>query len=296
MREGPTELVPEPERLGEAAGDAARIAADQPHRADGEERDREEREECPHRDGRGQRATADLRAPTLDRDVDRDEVGHAVPERHVTYGDTVHALATGLLVAAGLSAVGNWIAVARGSTIGIYVCKPLTLVLMVASAVALDPTNDATRAWFVVALVLSLLGDVFLMLPSDAFVPGLGSFLLAHVAYVVGLNQDGDGRWWLAVPVVLVAVVLGRRLVAGIRGSGHPEMVPPVVAYVVTILVMVASAVASGDALAAAGALLFMTSDALIGEQRFVTERAWQPLVIIVTYHVAQALLVLSLT
>jgi uncharacterized membrane protein YhhN len=208
----------------------------------------------------------------------------------------VHALATGLLVAAGVSAVGNWIAVARGSTVGIYVCKPLTLVLMIAAALALDPTSDAARAWFVVALVLSLLGDVFLMLPTDAFVAGLSAFLLAHVAYVVGLNQDSAGNWWLALPVVVVAAVLGRRLVAGIRRSGQPALVGPVIAYVLTILVMVSSAVASGDALAAVGALLFMTSDALIGEDRFVAHRSWQPLVIIVTYHVAQALLVLSLT
>jgi uncharacterized membrane protein YhhN len=195
-----------------------------------------------------------------------------------------------------VSAVGNWIAVARGSTVGIYVFKPLTLVLMIAAALALDPTSDAARAWFVVALVFSLLGDVFLMLPTDAFVAGLSSFLLAHVAYVVGLNQDSAGNWWLAVPVVVVAAVLGRRLVAGIRRSGHAELVVPVIAYVLTILVMVASAVASGNALAAAGALLFMTSDALIGEDRFVAHRSWQPLVIMVTYHVAQALLVLSLT
>ena len=69
-----------------------------------------------------------------------------------------------------------------------------------------------------------------------------------------------------------------------------------VVAYVATILVMVATALASGNALAGAGALVFMTSDAFIGEDRFVRHRAWQPLTIIVTYHVAQALLVLSLT
>ena len=204
-------------------------------------------------------------------------------------------LATVLLVAAGLSAVGNWVAVARGSTIGIYVCKPLTLVLMIGAALALDPTSASARAWFVVALVLSLAGDVFLMLPSDAFVAGLSSFLLAHVAYVVGLNQDSAGNWWLAIPVAIVAAILGRRLVGGIRRSGHPELVGPVVAYVLTILVMVASAVASGNAVAAVGALLFMTSDAFIGEDRFVQHRSWQPLTIIVTYHVAQALLVLSL-
>ena len=39
-----------------------------------------------------------------------------------------------------------------------------------------------------------------------------------------------------------------------------------------------------------------MASDAWIGEDRFVRSRSWQPLAIIVTYHVAQALLVVSLT
>jgi uncharacterized membrane protein YhhN len=208
----------------------------------------------------------------------------------------VDAPATLLLVAAGISAVGNWIAVAHGSDRGVYVCKPLTLALMIASAIALDPTSDTQRAWFVVALACSLAGDVLLMLPSDAFVAGLSAFLLGHVAYVVGLNQDSAGNWWLALPVVVVALVIGRRLVRGILTSAQPSLVAPVLAYVLTILVMVSSAVASGNVLAAAGAVLFMTSDALIGEDRFVRHRAWQPLVIMVTYHLAQALLVVSLT
>lgn len=208
----------------------------------------------------------------------------------------MNAVATTFLVLAGVAAVGNWIAVARDSQAGIYVCKPLTLVLMVASACTLDPTTtDAVRIWFVVALVLSLFGDVFLMLPTDAFVAGLGAFLLAHVAYIVGLNLDSAGDWWWAVPVAIAVGVVGSRLVQGIRRSGHPEMVVPVVAYVLTIAVMVASALASGNAVAAAGAVLFMISDSLIGEQRFVRPRGWQPVAIMVTYHVAQALFVLSL-
>ena len=208
----------------------------------------------------------------------------------------MNALAVGVLVMAGVAALGNWISVAQARPTGIYVFKPLTLVLMIGAAIALDPVSANARTWFVIALVLSLAGDVFLMLPTDAFVPGLASFLLAHIAYVVGLNQVSDGRWLLALPVVLIAAVLATRLVRGIRAAGHSELVPPVVAYVLTILVMVSSALASGNVLGAVGAGFFMTSDALIGEDRFVQHRPWQPLAIIVTYHVAQALLVVSLT
>lgn len=208
----------------------------------------------------------------------------------------MNVLSVLLLSAAALAALGNWVSVARGLPVGIYVCKPLTLVLMIGAALALDPVSSPARTWFVIALVLSLAGDVFLMLPADAFVPGLASFLLAHLAFVVGLNQESDGRWFLAIPVVAIAAVLGTRLVRGIRSRGHRELIGPVVAYVLTILAMVSSAVASGNALGAVGALFFMTSDALIGEDRFVRTRAWQPVAIIVTYHIAQALLVVSLT
>ena len=204
-------------------------------------------------------------------------------------------LAWVLLGFAAAFAVGNWIAVAREAQTAIYVCKPATLALLIGVALALDPTHADTRAWFVVALVFSLLGDVFLMLPRDAFVLGLGAFLLGHVGYTIGLNLHTDGLWLLAIPVVLVAVVLGARLVRGLRRGGYEMLVPPVIAYVIVISAMVASALASGNALAAIGAALFMTSDAMIGEQRFVQPRAWGPVAIMVTYHLGQAGLVLSL-
>ncbi len=200
-----------------------------------------------------------------------------------------------LLAVAGVFAVGNWVAVARGSKPVEYVCKPATLLALIAVAIALDPVHGDTRAWFVAALVLSLLGDIFLMVPRDWFVAGLSAFLFGHLAYAVGLNLHTDGLWWWAVPVVLIAALLAVRLVRGIRRSGQDALVGPVIAYVVVISVMGASAVASGNAMAAVGALLFMASDSLIGETRFVQARPWGGVAIMVTYHLGQAGLVLSL-
>jgi uncharacterized membrane protein YhhN len=200
-----------------------------------------------------------------------------------------------LLAGAAVLAVGNWLAVASGSKPAEYVCKPATLVLLIALALALNPVHADTRAWFVAALVVSLLGDVLLMLPADLFVLGLGAFLLGHVAYTVGLDLHTAGNWLLGVPIPVVAAVLAVRLVRGIRRMGQDALVVPVLAYVVVIGAMVVSAVASGNALAAVGALLFMGSDALIGETRFVRSRAWAGVAIMVTYHLGQAGLVLSL-
>jgi uncharacterized membrane protein YhhN len=58
---------------------------------------------------------------------------------------------------------------------------------------------------------------------------------------------------------------------------------------------MVASALATGEPLAAFGAVFFMASDSLIAWNRFVVALWWAPVTIMVMYHIAQALLVLSL-
>ena len=71
-------------------------------------------------------------------------------------------------------------------------------------------------------------------------------------------------------------------------------MVAPVVVYMVVISAMAVTAVGAGSPLAIAGAVLFMASDALIAESRFVRERAWHPVTIMVTYHLALTGLVLG--
>ncbi len=226
-----------------------------------------------------------------------------------------------LLGLVGLLAAGDWLAVARGNMGLEYVCKPGALAALVGVASTLDPTYGDVRAWFVLALLLSLAGDVFLMLPSDRFVAGLASFLLAHVAYVVGLTRHGGSAAFVAIaaiPVVAVAALLGVRFLRAARAAGQRELVGPLVAYMAVIAAMVACALASGIALAAVGAVLFMASDALIAETRFVGSRGdggfadrrrrsrslrrrperlmtWAPVVIIVTYHLGQVGLTLSL-
>jgi uncharacterized membrane protein YhhN len=169
------------------------------------------------------------------------------------------------------------------------------MVVLIAAALALDADDGAARAALVVALVLSAAGDVFLML--DRFLPGLASFLLAHVAYVVAFALDGLDAGWLgagiAVAVVLVTAV-GRPVVAAVRAGDDPGLAAPVAAYVGVISLMLLTAVGTGDPRAAIGAALFAGSDSLIAQERFVRRRPWQPLAIIVSYHVAQGVIVTS--
>jgi uncharacterized membrane protein YhhN len=115
---------------------------------------------------------------------------------------------------------------------------------------------------------------------------------------VIGLTRHGGSAGALllaAIPVVVVAGLLGARFLRAAQAGGHRELTGPLVAYMVVIAAMVTCALASGNALAGVGAVLFMASDALIAETRFVGPRAWAPVVIMLTYHLGQAGLTLSL-
>ena len=202
------------------------------------------------------------------------------------------------LAAAVMMAVLDWVAVARGSALLEYVSKPVATAAFLATAATLDVTHDVSWGWRLAALAFCILGDVFLMLPRDSFIQGLGSFAVAQILFTVSFLTGETSGLLLLVGVVTVgtaAVLLARRFVAGIRQSGHLELVAPVIVYMVVISAMTVSAVGSGSAIAAAGAVVFMVSDSLIAESRFVAARTWHPVGIMVTYHLALAGLVLGL-
>jgi uncharacterized membrane protein YhhN len=196
-------------------------------------------------------------------------------------------------------ATADWIGVHSGRQVVVYVAKPLTMVLLIGVALELDVSSDVARGAFVVALVFSLIGDVFLMLPGERwFVFGLGSFLAGHLAYVVGLWVAGVSLAAFAAGVLIMAVtvvVLGLRILRGVRAGGDPSLVVPVAMYIGVISLMVASAIGTESMLAIVGASLFYASDALIAWTRFIKEHAWAPVTIMVTYHLGQIGLVLSL-
>lgn len=125
-------------------------------------------------------------------------------------------------------------------------------------------------AW---GLGFSALGDLLLELSDTTFLPGVGAFLLAHVAYVIAFTgEERRGRWLWALPFATwgVFVVMGLR--DGLQAAG---MLIPVAVYTTVICSMlwratacrVAATLHSGIALV--GAVLFAASDSLIAVDRF---------------------------
>ena len=167
--------------------------------------------------------------------------------------------------------------------IALFVFKPLTTLL---------------------GLCLSLVGDVFLLWPSRGFLPGLVSFLLAHLAYIAAFCV---GVRFAARPLVLAAyAVLAGAILWPLWSSIPPGLRFPVAAYVVCLACMAAQAgtwwrASSGTAnqrlaqRAAIGGLLFMASDSLLAYNKFMLPLPLAPLWILLTYWLAQACIAASL-
>ena len=189
----------------------------------------------------------------------------------------------------------DWVAVARRDRRLERVAKPAVMVVLIALAWVLHVAGQGPRPalWLVVAaLVLALLGD-----GEARFRLGLGAFLLAHVAWAWAIldTPAAEGVPWLLIAVVVflgVAVARwGRAIVAG----AGPDR-PAVAAYLVVIGAMALCAGWRGDPVVVAGAVSFVVSDTLLGHDRFVVARPAAQLQVMVTYHLAQVLLVVGLT
>lgn len=203
-------------------------------------------------------------------------------------------------------AVLNWVAVAKQWKAVEYIAKPgVTLALLAWLWYA--GGWQGHLLWFVIGLAFSLAGDVLLVLPREQLIAGLAAFLLAQIAYIVGLNQNPPPINLASLAIALLVGITALRLydaiAAGLVASGQHALKIPVLAYVIAISLMLISALltlirSEWDPGAAwslsSGALLFFISDALLGWNKFVRVLRYGNILIIITYHLGQALIVLG--
>ena len=198
-----------------------------------------------------------------------------------------------------VSLAGHLRAEYRGPRWQIYVFKPLTTgLLLTAAALGQGATSSRYQTGVVVGLAFSLLGDIWLMLPGDRFVPGLASFLMAHLAYLVAFTSGiplGSVPA-LGLPVAAVAAVLLWLLWPSLGRLRWPVTVYAAVLGGMTWQALSrASALGTqGSLLAAIGAALFLISDSALAVRRFRGSFRLDQAVVMLTYVAAQALIAWS--
>ncbi|UCU99776.1 lysoplasmalogenase family protein [Acidovorax radicis] len=193
---------------------------------------------------------------------------------------------------------------ALGFTQWHWLFKPLTMVIALI-LVAISAYSISARGRFEskslylmgAALAGSLAGDVFLML-DGFFIPGLVSFLVAHLFYVA-LFKRGQ-RWFPHRGALAATLGIGVAMYAFLWTGGLPAALrAPVAAYVLVIALMAAQAIGRATVLrdapalwVALGAGFFMVSDSLLATHRFVVPLPLSSVWVLATYYAAQGLIV----
>lgn len=186
-----------------------------------------------------------------------------------------------------------------GALAQVFIFKPLATVLVIALVFPLAWGRDDPYARFIIAgLACSLAGDVFLMLPSDRFVAGLASFLVAHLFYIGAFTRDGGFTRGSATALPLAAIGV---IVLSLLGPFLGALRPPVLAYMLVILVMAWQALErsrqgshDGAWWGAVGAVLFVASDSALGLARFRGDFPGSRALVLGTYYLAQWMIATS--
>ncbi|WP_341914347.1 lysoplasmalogenase family protein [Polaromonas sp. YR568] len=179
------------------------------------------------------------------------------------------------------------------------VFKPLALgFALVFVAARAYPLRAAGRfdLYLLAGLAFSLAGDCFLMF-QGFFIPGLLSFLIAHLFYIV-LFKQGQA-WFPSRRALAVTLGVGALMYAFLFNGLNPVLRFAVAAYVIVIALMAAQAIGRATVLrdkaslgVAVGAGFFMLSDALLATNKFAQPLPMAQLWVLGTYYIAQILIV----
>lgn len=181
--------------------------------------------------------------------------------------------------------------------------KPLIIPLMIGVYIL---SIDQTRSWWRDAIVLGLIcswvGDILLQV-DGMFIPGLCSFLFAHIFYItffVSTKSDTKSFFKLR-PVMLIAVLA---YLIELMHMLWPTLGPlkiPVLAYGITISIMLSAALWQYQKLEdrtailfIIGAFFFTLSDSILAINKFRSPFEQAGVYTMTTYIIAQLLIVVG--
>ncbi len=184
------------------------------------------------------------------------------------------------------------------------ITKPLLMPSLLFYFVGSTPKTPLNN-FIIAALIFSFLGDTLLMFVETNdlfFLGGLVSFLIAHIVYIIiNLNaknivERGIKPEWQDIPFIFYGLVIFT-LIKDDLG----EMYVPALIYTVIICLMAITARKrwkksdnKGFWLVMVGASFFLVSDSLLAYNKFVGEFALNRPAIMITYLLAQFLMIVG--
>jgi uncharacterized membrane protein YhhN len=181
--------------------------------------------------------------------------------------------------------------------------KPLLIPILMALVLVSTPPSQ-NRNWMLLALFFSFAGDVFLLFEyknAALFIPGLVSFLLTHILYILYFLSIKPIKTSLlkTAPYLALLIVLYGFLLIYILFPHLAALKIPVIIYASIIMSMLLCSLhiynrvkKSAGILFIAGALFFVLSDSLLAVNKFHTSLQHFSFIIMITYCGAQWLIV----
>lgn len=192
----------------------------------------------------------------------------------------------------------DWYAAWKENRYLLLIAKPLTVIFMMLWSMHVSGWQGG-MLFFGLGLIFSLGGDVALLFSSRWFLLGLSSFLLAHVMFIVGFNQQMAPFSFFSAGLAILVGLSGARVLKLIRSGiakmpGAKKMLPASMVYGSALAIMLLSAMLTffndlwnveAASFATAGAFLFFLSDTMLGYDRFVKKFPHARFWVHITYH-----------
>ena len=180
-----------------------------------------------------------------------------------------------------------------------YTFKPLSTVIIILYTVFQYPeVSELYKYLIIAALIFSLAGDIFIMLPHDKFVQGIAAFFIAHMLFILAFVTDIglSFNWIWLIPLLIYAIIFLKLI---LPKTGKLKI--PVLVYTIVIVSFLWQAIGrNGIAMsdsskyALFGAILFVASDSILAYTRFFKEYKISSFLIHSTYWAALFCLSLS--
>lgn len=184
-----------------------------------------------------------------------------------------------------------------------FICKPLLVTLLLLHFISVTKKQASTIKKIAIgAFVFSIAGDTLLMFANRSeiyFLLGLSAFLIAHILYIltfhkIKIKEDVGGKWQWAIVVAIYYFFIITLLLPHLG-----DMKIPVLVYglVISFMLLIAAFLYDlEDNITAqyifTGAILFIVSDSILAINKFYYPFAGGGWAIMITYILAQYLLV----
>ena len=182
--------------------------------------------------------------------------------------------------------------------------KPIAAFGFVILALQFGALETTYGKYILAGLIACAAGDVFLLARKSKalFILGMAAFALGHIVYsfgfmaygieLVGVGMNANKPIGLAIFMAMLFLACAVHIIV----KTDSDMKLPVFIYTIIITVMVVLAMLTDNPFIMLGALLFATSDYVVGMDRFIKADPRNALAITPLYFGAQALFALSVS